>query len=215
MIRRVGLLGALAIAVAVAVAGFDCSSNGGPGVAELEAQLLRPEQLPGEWSEREDDATQVAGGFCRLEELVERSDPSAQSHVALVRGELLVRQSLLPYGDEEEARRALRTLRTRLGECAGDEEAEELGLSVKDLAASEPETSAHRLSVHVASVPLTLDLVAWRQGVVLVIARVSYPHGEVADPEALLDRIIDETRGTDEAASRAGAPTVPRSITSV
>lgn len=197
MIRRVGLLGALA----VAVAGFGCSSNGGPGAAELEAQLLRPEQLPGEWSEREDDATQFAGGFCRLEELVERSDPSAQSHVVLVRGELLVRQSLLAYGDEEDAGRMLRALHTRLGECARDEDAEELGLSVEDLAASEPETSAHRLVVHVASVPLTLDLVAWRQGAVLVVARVSYPHGEAVDPEALLDRINDETRGNlDEAA---------------
>lgn len=178
--------------MAVAVVLTACSGPAPFRHDDLEAGLLTPDALSGDWRADEVDATRIGGGFCDLEGLVRSSEAAAEAHVALVEGETQLRHTLVAY--EEGAAEQLVAIDERLRGCAADGEAAELGLTVQTLDEIGDDLISYRLRVEVASVPLQLDIAAWRQDRVVSIARLTYPEDSLADPAATLAEVVEQGR---------------------
>lgn len=180
-------------ALTVAVVVTACSGSVPPGQDDLEADLLTPDALTGDWGAQEVDATRIGGGFCDLDGSVRSSGPAAEAHVALVEGETQLRHTLVRY--EEGAAEQLAAIDERLRGCAAGDEAAELGLTVQPLdEAHGDDLVSYRLRIEVASVPLLLDIAAWRQDQVLTIARLTYPEGSLDDPGGTLAEVVEAGR---------------------
>lgn len=182
-----------ALALAVVVALTACTgADGTTAHDDLRTRLVTPDRLTGEWRPQQVDATQVGGGFCGLEALVASSEPAARAHTALVAGQIQLRQSLARYPDD--AGEQLAAIDERLRTCGADDEASELGLGVEPLPPVDEDLVSYRLRVEVASVPLVLDLAAWRQDDVVAITRLTYPDGSLDDPAGTLGEVVETSR---------------------
>lgn len=183
---------AAAAATAVAVVLTACSGSAALREDDLEARLLTPDALTGDWRTEEVDATRIGGGFCELEGLVRSSEPAAEAHVALVEGETQLRHTLVAYDDG--AAEQLAAIDERLRGCAADDEVAELGLTVQPLDELGADLVSYRLRVEVATVPLQLDIAAWRQDGVVSIARLTYPEDGLDDPAGTLAEVVEQGR---------------------
>jgi hypothetical protein len=181
-----------------------CSSGDSPRTSAdpLAARLLAPDDLAERWEPADDLATSLGGRFCELQAATDATGPSTVVGRALVRGETLLRQTLIryPQGQADSARAVLEqhTLNCPDGP--------ELGLTVAAAPTWSEDVSRLRMEIDVADVPLVLDLAVWQQQDVIAIVRLTYPKGVLEDPlaahEALMRAADKKLRRGDD----GGAP---------
>jgi hypothetical protein len=180
-----------------------CSAGESPGTSadQLATRLLAPDDLAERWEPADDLATSFGGGFCDLQAATDATGPSTVVGRALVRGETLLRQTLIRY-PQGEADGAQAVLEQHTLDCP---DGPELGLTVAEAPTWSEDVTRLRMEIDVAEVPLVLDLAVWQRQDVIAILRLTYPEGVLEDPLAaheVLTRAADEKlrRGDDRGA---------------